>query len=343
MTQADTLKAPFPYFGGKRTVAAEVWRRLGNVDNYLEPFSGSAAVLLARPDSHEWWDKTETINDKGGFVANAWRALQVQPAKVAKYADWPMNENDLHARHAWLVGQRDSLTAQLEGNPDYYDAKIAGWWIWGMSCWIGGGFCSGNGPWQVQDGKLVNLSNDGQGVSRRLVHLSNDGMGVTRQIVHLSNDGQGVNRKLVAEGIYEWFERLQERVRRVRVCSGDWSRILGPAVLRCDDMASVGVFLDQPYSADQGRDMGVYSVDDGSVAHDVRKWAVEWGKHPKLRIALCGYEGIDMPSDWLVYEWKAAGGYGSQGEGTGRENAYRERIWFSPACRASEGVQANLL
>ena len=30
--------------------------------------------------------------------------------------------------------------------------------------------------------------------------------------------------------------------------------------------------------------------------------------------------------------WKAKGGYGSQGNGAGRANSGRERIWFSPHC-----------
>ena len=33
-----------------------------------------------------------------------------------------------------------------------------------------------------------------------------------------------------------------------------------------------------------------------------------------------------------VEAWKARGGYGSQSDGRGRENAARERIWFSPGC-----------
>lgn len=55
--------------------------------------------------------------------------------------------------------------------------------------------------------------------------------------------------------------------------------------------------------------------------------------NPLLRIALCGYEGEhDMPESWECVEWKARGGYGSQGTGTGRDNASRERIYFSPHC-----------
>jgi DNA adenine methylase len=42
----------------------------------------------------------------------------------------------------------------------------------------------------------------------------------------------------------------------------------------------------------------------------VREWAIANGGNPKLRIALCGYEGEhDMPKSWECVEWKAAGGY----------------------------------
>ena len=39
-----------------------------------------------------------------------------------------------------------------------------------------------------------------------------------------------------------------------------------------------------------------------------------------------------MPDGWKPLRWKAAGGYGSQGAGRGRENAAREVVWFSPHC-----------
>jgi hypothetical protein len=117
----------------------------------VEPLCGSAAMLLCRPEVLG----TETINDVDGFVTNAYRGIRVNSAEVVQWCDWPVSECDLHARHAWLVRQREALTARLEGNPDYFDAKIAGWWIWGACCWIGSGWCSGRGPWQVLDGKLV--------------------------------------------------------------------------------------------------------------------------------------------------------------------------------------------
>jgi hypothetical protein len=62
------LAAPFPWFGGKRRVAGDVWARFGDVDNYVEPFAGSLAMLLGRPAGHR--GRIETVNDLDGFVSN---------------------------------------------------------------------------------------------------------------------------------------------------------------------------------------------------------------------------------------------------------------------------------
>ena len=118
---SEVIKAPFPYFGGKSRVASVVWEYFGDVKNYVEPFAGSLAVLLGRP--HE--PRTETVNDKDCYLANFWRALQHDPEAVASWADWPINEADLHARHWWLVQQAD-FRERMMSDPDYYDAKIAG-------------------------------------------------------------------------------------------------------------------------------------------------------------------------------------------------------------------------
>jgi hypothetical protein len=307
------LKSPFPYFGGKRKIAAEIWKRFGAVDNYVEPFFGSGAVLLARPEPFS----TETVNDADGLLSNFWRALQTDPEAVATFADWPVNENDLHARHSWLVGQKDSLQAKLEGDPDYFDAKMAGWWVWGMACWIGSGFCSGNGPWQVADV-------DG---FRQLVHLGNDGHGVNRQLVHLGG-GRGVNRKRV--DLLNYFNQLADRLHDVRVCCGDWSRVCGPSVTFKHGITAV--LLDPPYADTAKRHATLYRIDSESVAHSVREWAIKQGDNPLMRIALCGYEGEhQMPQDWLIESWNAGEGFGSQADAR-TNNGKKERIWFSPHC-----------
>jgi hypothetical protein len=339
----SNLKAPFPYFGGKARAASMVWQRFGVCRNYAEPFFGSGAVLLNRPTP---FDGVETVNDADGLLANFWRALRADPDAVADHADWPVNENDLHARHAWLVGQKDAIQSRLEGDPDFFDAKVAGWWVWGMACWIGSGFCSGKGPWQVveEDGarQLVHLGDAGQGVNRQRVHLGDAGQGVNRQRVHLGDAGQGVNRKRDDHraGLFAYLQALSDRLRHVRVCCGDWTRVTGGdsgEALSWHFNASgtpVAVFLDPPYADTAKRNSDLYRVDSLSVAHAVREWAIAHGDDPRYRIALCGYEGEHaMPETWEAVKGKdgSGGGYGNQSKG-GYANKGRERIWFSPHC-----------
>ena len=93
-----------------------------------------------------------------------------------------------------------------------------------------------------------------------------------------------------------------------------------------------GVLLDPPYSNDERCD-DIYAKDSGSVACDVRRWAINHGDDPMMRIALCGYDTEHaMPDGWTAEHWKTPGGYGSQGSGRGRRNSRRETIWFSPHC-----------
>ena len=327
----DELKAPFPWFGGKSRAAGLIWPRLGaGVANYVEPFAGSLAILLGRPGE----PGIETVNDLDGFLANFWRALAAAPDDVARHADQPVNEVDLVARHVWLLPRRAALTERLQADPTYYDAQVAGWWVWGLCCWIGGGWCSGNGPWMPNEaGDRLVTHSDQEGVNRRRVHLGS-GVGVNRRRVHLGS-GVGVNRTRVhlgaGDGLAEWFRVLAARLRHVRVCCGDWCRVLGPSPTTT--LGVTAVVLDPPYAMSE-RDAGCYAVDEVGISASVREWAIEHQDDPMLRIVLCGYEGEhEMPPSWEVVEWSPAGGYGARtANGRGRDNMRRERLWFSPHC-----------
>ena len=313
------MKSPFPYFGGKAKAASLVWNYFGDVANYVEPFFGSGAVLLNRPTEPQ----IETINDADGLLANFWRAIRFDPEAVAEYADQPIHECDLHARHSWLVGQRERITAKLEGDPEWFDAKAAGWWVWGISLWIGSGWCSGKGSWIVADGELVNF--------RQLPHLGNAGQGINRQLPHLGDAGRGINRKRQELQVY--FQQISDRLRNVRVCCGDWTRVTGPSVTFKHGIT--GIFLDPPYADTAKRADGLYAKDCLQVAHDVREWAIANGNNPQLRIALCGYEGEhEMPDSWIAETWNTGGGYDGQSKDadTIGKNRAKERIWFSPHC-----------
>ena len=330
----EVIKPPFPWFGGKSRVSDLVWARLGDVKNYVEPFAGSLAVLLNRPHWPFEETRIETANDLDCYLANFWRALRDDPAQVAHFADWPVNEADLHARHWWLV-RRDGFRERMRTDPDYYDAQVAGWWVWGICQWIGSGWCR-YPEWQPRP----HLGNPGMGVHRpshQLPHLGNPGRGVHRpshQLPHLGDPGRG--------DLYDYLYAIAERLRGVRVCCGDWARVLGPTPTTKNGLT--GVFLDPPYS-DERRDDYLYSVDSVTVARDVTAWAIEHGNDPEMRIALCGYDGeYEMPDMWECVAWKAQGGYGSQRKEGYNDNPHLERVWFSPYCLQPERmIQAVLL
>lgn len=269
-------------------------------------------MLLGRPEP---WDGTETVNDADGYVCNFWRAIQADPDAVARWADWPVNELDLHARHLWLVNAAREQVERLRTEPEFFDAKIAGWWVWGICQWIGSGWCH-HPEWQ----QLPHLGSAGRGIHRP-----------SQKLPHLGDAGMGLHRP--GTDLLDYFAALSARLRRVRVCCGDWSRVCGPTPTVKQGLTAV--FLDPPYSDAAGRDENLYAADCLQVAHAVREWAIEHGGDKRLRIALCGYEGEHvMPGDWECLAWKAQGGYASQGGGEsgGAENAKRERVWFSPHC-----------
>lgn len=324
----ELLKAPFPYFGGKSRVAKIVWEHFGDVKNYVEPFAGSLAVLLGRPHPA----RIETVNDKDTYLANFWRALQHDPEGVARYADWPINEADLHARHLWLV-QQAQFRERMMADPEYYDSRVAGWWVWGLSCWIGGGWCAVRER-PARSRPTVNKLHGVHCLSHKLPAIGNGGKGVHRKTLR-QGSGQA------AGNLYEYMDALATRLRRVRVCCGDWQRVVSKAVTYGNGLTAV--FLDPPYAASAGRDPYLYGVEDLQVSHRVRVWALENGDNPQLRIALCGYEqehGPYMPSSWPCVAWKTGGGYGNQGQcSRGQANRHKERIWFSPHClQESNGI-----
>lgn len=287
---------------------------------------------------------------------------------MAHHADWPVSEPDLHARHLWLVNQSD-FRERMMTEPEYYDAKIAGWWVWGISAWIGSGWCDAS-QYERNKGKRPNLPQGGgrgvgadsmtrndrsrpnlrpaqgvEGLPQQIPQLkSHDGVhrrdfSPSRQKPHLNGDsgaaGAGIHATAFDRktgGIRDYMISLQQRLRRVRVTCGDWKRVTGKSVTW--KIGTTAVFLDPPYNDDAKRADGLYANDDMQVSTAVREWALSEGDNPKMRIALCGYEdehGPHMPDTWECVAWKANGGYSNQNS-KGNDNAAKERVWFSPHC-----------
>jgi DNA adenine methylase len=136
---------------------------------------------------------------------------------------------------------------------------------------------------------------------------------------------------------------LSDRLRSVRVCCGDWSRV-------CNSPSTTvwigltGIFLDPPYPrrTESGRrDGDLYATDRGGdkspeqLRDEILVYCLEHGPDTLMRIAVCGYAGDGYealePKGWSVVAWKPNGGYGNRRKG-GTKNKDRERIWFSPHC-----------
>jgi hypothetical protein len=181
--------------------------------------------------------------------------------------------------------------------------------------------------------------------------LGNAGQGVNRQRPHLGGAGglgQGVNRKSIQSAaipagvrtgeaeLAAYLNQLAARLRYVRVCCGDWQRVVTPGAL--SHGREVGIFLDPPYSTDV-RDPNCYNTDKehGDVSAAVREWAIANGDNPRYRIVLAGYDGEHvMPSSWRVIEWTAGAAYqtanSARNGGGNQENRHKERLWVSPHC-----------
>lgn len=292
------VKTPFSYFGNKARVSKIIWKGLGEVSNYVEPFCGSLSILLSNPKI----PKIETVNDINCCLTNFWRAVTNNPNEVAQYADYPVNEIDLHARQRWLSTAMSILEfkQKMEQDDNFFDTKMAGYWIWGMGASIGDNWLKTKG---------------------------------LKALPLLSSAGGGIHG--LTNNIYDWFSKIQNRTRRTRICCGDWKRVVTPSVtyknkgLYAKDIT--GVVLDPPYDL-SNRDK-VYQEDDANIYKEVCEWAIENADNLRMRIVVCGYDGdFIFPDTWRHYSWTANGGLANLGNDRGKENSRREMIYFSPNC-----------
>ena len=226
-----------------------------------------------------------------------------------------------------------------------------------LCCWIGSGWCQTN-----ESAERKKISGDHSGLTgvrgkNRKPLLGGDGTGkiqrgVTRefpkekqgrpQLADAYSRGRGIHGNDSAstcserrEWLINWFQALRNRLRTVRVCCGDWLRV-------CDSesvttrLGTTGIFFDPPYGAAAGRTKNIYAQDSDTVAEAVRKYCLDRGNNKMMRICLAGYEGEGHEeleeNGWSVVSWKAQGGYGNC-SAKGKENAKKERLWYSPYCK----------
>ena len=145
----------------------------------------------------------EIVCDTNGFICNFWRSVKADPDQTAYYADYPSIHQDLTARHKWLKLWGMQHSATLCDDPEWFDCKAAGWWVWGMSLWIGGEWCDLNQKNNVASRPfVVNKGGNGQGVGNVagrpfVLNKGNSGRGVNAGdksiAVSIKSGGKGVS------------------------------------------------------------------------------------------------------------------------------------------------------
>jgi DNA adenine methylase len=320
-------RAPFPWFGGKSRVAPPGVGSFGDVRNYVEPFAGSLAVLLARPTAA----KIETVNDLdcySEFLARGDQATRSgrAPCGLAGERSRPSRA----APCGWSA--QAEFRERMKTDPDFFDPKIAGWWVWGISQWIGSGWCSAPewGGKVAEKLPKIGGTRGGSGVHSRMRNLAatrNVGEAPRARPRRSRSQAEGVSEaapgdqrepRRAAEGRSTRAGRRRDdpgvdggslraaasRPRRAaatgRACSGR---------ARPRRSASPGSSSIHRTAPTRTVDPSIYTHDSLTIATKVREWALEHGGDRRLRIALCGYEGEHEMPGLAVRGVEGRGGY----------------------------------
>jgi DNA adenine methylase len=123
--QRGQVSSLAPWFGAKRSFAAEIVRQIGPHAAYFEPFCGSMAVLFAKPAA-----RIEVVNDLHGDITNVAWVLQRRRTKarlLVALHDTICSE--AHYRHC-----REQVLKPFDANPlapnwrrAYYALCV--WWM----------------------------------------------------------------------------------------------------------------------------------------------------------------------------------------------------------------------
>lgn len=297
------LFPPFPYFGGKRNAAREVWRRFGaDIKNYIEPFAGGMSVLLNRPifDMRRLRTYRELANDTDLFLTNFWRTVcRSDNRKLIKLMEFPAGEFELLARRKEMIRRSEELRETLNKSIKSFDAELVAYWLYVQRQWIGGGA-------------------DDVSSSPKL------------KMVRARECG------LMTGSLEEDLTIIKARTRHIRFFQGDWQRAIISAT-QTVKFTNTGVFLDPPYVNQSDMYKGRLDPNDplDAVPLAARDWALEFGQYSNFRIAYCGYRHHHdhvFPTGkngWVRYPWQLKNGMSKPIPGEEREI---DMIWFSPHC-----------
>ncbi len=198
-----------PWFGGKRTLAPKIVEQLGDHSAYWEPFCGSLAVLLVKPESGH-----ETVSDLHGDLINL--ATVLASERSGELYDWlarTLYHEDLFAEAKRRFSQPDAgLFELIVRNPGVVGrAHIErAYWFFIVS-WMGRNGVSGSARTNYQ--MAVRWTPGGGGGGKRF--------------------------RAAVDSIPAWHQRL----RNVCILRRDAFELIG----KIEDVPRVALYVDPPY------------------------------------------------------------------------------------------------
>ncbi len=149
MKDAPSITAIAPWFGSKRNLAPRIVAALGKHSAYWEPFCGSMAVLMAKPESSH-----ETVNDLHGDLINMARIIQCPTRGARLYRRL--------RRVLMTPEQLDSARAALETTDNKEDRAF--WYF--LESWLGRNGTSGTSSSTLRPYAVRWTPNGGHGGQR---------------------------------------------------------------------------------------------------------------------------------------------------------------------------------
>jgi DNA adenine methylase len=299
------ITAIAPWFGSKRTLAPEIVRQLGPHRSYWEPFCGSMAVLLEKPEC-----SSETVNDLHGDLINLARVVR-DPIKGA----WLYRQLRRTIVHEQLFGEAEAametqfFPSPREGFDDQVCKERA--YSFFLATWLGRNGVAGT---------------------------TKGSCGKQFCVRYTKNGGhQGTRFNSSVDSIPAWRRRMRE-VCILRRC-GFY------LLVRIDDQEGTVIYVDSPYidkSATYVHDFETVCAGCGRI-HTHQELADSLSRFKRTRVVVSYYEHPALAKlypGWTKLKCSIAKGLAQQAQRgkTGRVEAPEVLLINGPAVGSEGGL-----
>lgn len=138
----NRTKMLLSYVGNKTRITPVIWRGLGRITRFTDPFAGSGSVYFTRPKEVDAYVKNVVMGDASGLVSNYLRAVVHHYDFLYGFFENHIHDEWRHAAAKKHVKEYDlkALEAGLLSDPNWCDKNLAACWMLMLSASIMDGF-----------------------------------------------------------------------------------------------------------------------------------------------------------------------------------------------------------